>query len=193
MLLTETEFNELISNMDDREVTFCYEWIIDHNGARSAKAAGYSKRSAHVQGSRLLNRDNVIKLIDHLKAERVERLKFTADQIVMEIAKVAFNSIEEYMEFTDGNVSLIDMENMTDNALRSIKKVKMTQNANLGKVLEVEVYDKLKALELLGKHVGAFTEKVDVTSGGEKIEQAAPVTIMINHRKPGTKIEVDEN
>ncbi len=73
--------------IDDKRLTakrerFCREYLIDLNATAAAKRAGYTERSAHVTGCRLLKNDKVAARIAALQAEAADRNEVTHDEVL---------------------------------------------------------------------------------------------------------------
>ena len=66
-----------------RHKRFVAEYVIDHNGARAARAAGYAKRTANVMASQLLARADVQQLVVEAEAEIRKTTKMTAEGILV--------------------------------------------------------------------------------------------------------------
>lgn len=80
-----------------RRTKFVEEYILDHNGTRAARAAGYSVTSAHVASSRLLRNDKVkaaIALKTHEMAQQYEMSKSRVITEVQAAIKVAENKFD---------------------------------------------------------------------------------------------------
>lgn len=148
--------------LTEKQKRFIEEYLIDLNATQAAIRAGYSPDSARQSGSDNMNNPYIRTRIDKALAERSKRTGVNADRIIEELAKIAF------LNPTD----LIDVNNATlkanvvpeDTAVIQSVKVKTIPTRNgEGVEREIKVADKIKALELLGKHVGMFRDKVDVT------------------------------
>jgi phage terminase small subunit len=79
--------------MSNREMTvkqqlFAQEYICDFNGTRSAIAAGFSQKSASRIAVELLQKPQVMEAIAAGKADRSERVKITADEVIMNIIRI---------------------------------------------------------------------------------------------------------
>lgn len=183
MLLTQTELKKLEEVMTPEQVMFCHEYIVDFNGTRSARAAGYSPKALRSTASRLLTHSNVRTLVNHLKLQRMKRIEVTADKVVQELARIAFHDTADFMDKTGSSVSIKDFDAMGDQT-RVIKTIKTAP----GGVMELVLHDKMKALEMLGRHMSLFTDNVNNTNNGGDMPKTQ-VSIYINHRKPGTSIE----
>lgn len=195
MLLTENELKELTEAMSLKEVMFCYEYVLYFNGTESAIKAGYSARSAGIKAFNLLKKVAIKSLINHLKLERMKRIEVSADRIVQELARIAFQDTADFVDYTGGEVSIKSFIAMGDNT-RIVKQIKTKESQpgfpHHGKVVELVLHDKMKALELLGKHCAVFTENVNLTNnGGDMPENKTVVNISINHRPKGEQIKVE--
>jgi phage terminase small subunit len=119
-----------------KQATFVREYLVDKNATQAAVRSGYSPKTAESQGSRLLRNAKVAEAVAAGVDKQAERTGITADRVLEELAKIAFVSLTPRDE---------DDEDEED--------------ANLA--LLVRVPDKLKALELLGKHLRLFADKVE--------------------------------
>ena len=125
---------------------FCQEYVIDYNGTQAAVRTGYEKKSARQQASRLLAKDEVLGRIRELQVEQVERLGISQDYVVLQ---------------------LLD----TYKCCREATPV-MRYDYDLGEMVETGLYQfdskgALRALELLGKHLGLFDGKGNQKTSGE--------------------------
>jgi len=78
-----------------KQARFCEEYLIDFNGYKSAIRAGYAKRSATEQATRMLRKDHIIKYLNKLKAETAKRNNLTIDEIVSRINKISLEGEED--------------------------------------------------------------------------------------------------
>lgn len=141
--------------MTEKQKRFVEEYLIDLNATQAAIRAGYSPKTAQEQGSQNLSK--LMVPISQAMAERSRRTGISQDRVIQELAKIAFVNASD----------VIDLERATvrDNAdredLACIQSVKVKDGNTLER--EVKLADKLRALELLGKHLGMWTEKVQVS------------------------------
>ena len=117
--------------MTDKQARFCEEYMIDLNATQAAIRAGYSPKTANEQAARLLANVSIQNRIAQLQAEQSRRTGVSADRVVRELAKVAFD-------------------------LAAVQSVKVKTFGEDGLEQEVKLADKLKALDLLGRHLGMF-------------------------------------
>lgn len=72
---------------------FCYEYVLDHNGKRSYQAAYPNCKapgSAESQASRLLRNDKVKKFIAELEKRKLDKLDFTATDVLNALCSIGF-------------------------------------------------------------------------------------------------------
>lgn len=180
--LSSKELEKVLSKLSAKQRIFCEEFVIDGNGTQAAIRAGYSKAAAKEQASRSLTNVNVSAYVNHLRSIAAKATGITAQRILEEYAKIAFADLTDFVEEDEyGALTLKSLSEMKNTpVLKSIRKTKTG-------ALEVTGWDKLKALQDLGRHVGLFTDKVDLTTNGNDLPPTE-VTINVNHRKPGFKL-----
>ncbi len=151
----------LLDGMTAKQRRFCDEYLIDLNATQAAIRAGYSPKTANEQGARLLANVSVQEAIAKAMAERSKRTGISQDRVIQELARIAFVNQQNVINPEDASVK----EDATEDDLACIQSVKVkTMDGAKGKLVEREVRlnDKMKALELLGKHLGMFKDKLEV-------------------------------
>lgn len=147
--------------MTRKQKVFCEEYLIDLNATQAAIRAGYSPATATSIGSENLSKPDIRACIDKALAERSKRTGVNADRVIDELAKIAFVNPADVVNLNEATV--IENADAADTAAISSVKVKKSYSEN-GETVEREVrmQDKTRSLELLGKHLGLFTDKVQV-------------------------------
>ena len=152
--------------MTDKQTAFVNEYLIDLNATQAAIRAGYSPNSAVVIGSENKEKPEIKNAIDKAIAERSRRTGITQDRVLQEIAKVAFLNLADLINLDDGSIKA-DAKRDDTACIASFKNKIISSGKSDIKETEVRLYDKLKALELLGKHLGMFSgqtkQSVDTT------------------------------
>lgn len=148
--------------MTAKEKRFCEEYLIDGNATKAAIRAGYSQKSAKSIGSENLTKPDLHAYIEKLQAERSRRTGITADRVLEELAKIGFVKATDVINGSTGEIK--EDAAPEDLACISSIKVKVIPTED-GPIVEREVklVDKNKSLEMLGKHLGLFTENVKVS------------------------------
>lgn len=173
-----------MAKLTAKQQRFCDEYLIDLNGTRAYKVAYPSVKkdeTARVNASRLLTNANVKTYIQERQKEREKRTEITQDSVLRELALIAFAKASDYAKVVekdamievDGNmVPVLDddgnpvkyrtvepilTDDLTEDQKKAIAVIKKGRDG-----FEIKPYSKIQALELLGKHLGMFTEKVEV-------------------------------
>ncbi|MEG1256887.1 terminase small subunit [Clostridium sp.] len=172
-----------MSELTEKQRIFANEYLVDLNATRAYKNAYSSCKkdeTARVNGSKLLTNTNVKEYIDKRMKDREIRTEITQDKVLQELANIAFSDGTHYAEVVEKcymkpifddegkkigeeeafykDVELKETKNLTANEKKAITAIK---NTKFG--ISVETADKVKALELLGKHLGMFKDKLEVT------------------------------
>lgn len=141
--------------MTDKQKRFADEYIIDLNATRAYKVAYPNVKNdetAKAAASRLLTNVNVKAYIDNLIDERAKRTEVTQDRVVKELAKIGFAKITDYVEVDyKGFLNIKPTQEIEVEKIGAIASIKQGTNG-----IEIKLNDKVKALELLGKHLGVF-------------------------------------
>ena len=149
--------------MTQKQKRFIEEYLIDLNATQAAIRAGYSPDTAKSIGSENLTKPDIQMRIARAMAERSRRIGVNADRVFMELAKIAFVNAKDVIDPDTATVRADALPEDTA-AIQSVK-VKTFGEDSLER--EIKMADKLKALELLGRHLGMFKEKVELSGALE--------------------------
>ena len=146
--------------MTEKQQRFVDEYLIDLNATQAAIRAGYSVKTANERGAQNLAKVSIQQAIAEQMADRSRRTGVNQDRIVLELARIAFAKITDIVD-SEGKIK----STATDDDLACIESVKYkgSESETSSSVeREVKLSSKLKALELLGKHLGMWNDKLDV-------------------------------
>ena len=144
-----------------KQKLFADEYLIDLNATRAYKAAYKSVKkdeTARTNGSRMLTNANVSKYIKERMNERSKRTEITQDNFLKELATIAFAKVTDFVTIENGVVIVKDTKDIPKDSLPAIASIKEGKNG-----IEVSFYNKDKSLELLGRHLGMFNDKIEVS------------------------------
>lgn len=150
-----------MAKLNAKQQCFVDEYLIDLNATQAAIRAGYSVKTANEQGSQLLAKLSIQEAISKAMAERSKRTGVNQDRVVLELAKIAFVNANDLINPEDASIR----PGASQDDLACIQLVKVKQSfSDKGDLTEREIRlnDKMKALELLGKHLGMWNDKLDV-------------------------------
>ena len=138
--------------LTEKQKRFVQEYLVDLNATAAAKRAGYSEKSASRIAVELLNKTQVSAEIQKQQAKRQKRTEITQEKVLQELAAIAFaNGYDFAQVIKPGVVRVIPTEEIPQDKRKAVAFIKETANGT-----EIKTYDKVRALELLGKHLGIF-------------------------------------
>ncbi|MDD6633884.1 MAG: terminase small subunit [Ruminococcus sp.] len=150
-----------------KQEMFAKEYLVDFNATQAALRAGYSEKTARDIGCENLSKPNIQQEIQRLIEERSKRTEITADKVLKELAAIAFADSTDYAKIKHKTIEneltgkkeeipyieFTDTDNLSKEQRKAISAIKYTKNG-----IAVETYSKIRALELLAKHLGMFDE-----------------------------------
>lgn len=151
--------------MTDKQIKFCEEYLIDLNATQAAIRAGYSNKTANEQGSRLLANVSIRARIDAAIAQQSRRTGVNADRVVKELARIGFVNVPDVINTDKVTVKKGASEDDTA-AIASVRMKVSDSEQGSSTEREIKFHDKTKALELLGRHLGMFNDKLNITGEG---------------------------
>lgn len=160
---------------------FAREYVVDLDAGAAALRAGYSatgKGSAATKACHLLRRPDVAALVASLKAVQAERLDIKADDVLRELLRLARVDIGEAFD-ADGKLKPI--KDIPVDVRRAISGVEVDElfeghgeeREQVGFTRKVKFWDKTRALELLGKHLKLWVERIEVKDISDRAERLA--------------------
>ena len=123
--------------MTDRQNVFVQEYLKDLNATQAAIRAGYSQHTAYSIGQRLLRNVEVSQAINSAMSERQQRTALTADYVLENLHEIAQRCMQK-------SPVMVKREQAIDDEGRHI--------------WTFDAKNALRALELIGKHMGMFND-----------------------------------
>lgn len=177
--------------LTEKQKRFANEYLIDLNATRAYKVAypNVKKDSTASQaGSRMLRNVKVAAYIEKRMRDREKRTEITQDMVLKELAAIGFAKASDYAKVIEkqavytseegtriplydenGNPVMVNDVKLTLTDELSEEQVRAIAGIKQGKYgIEVAQCDKVKALELLGRHLGMFKDKVEVSGLDEE-------------------------
>lgn len=185
--------------MTDAQKRFCDEYLIDLNATRAYKVAYPNCKkdeTASAAGSRMLGNVKVQEYISKKQKQIEKRTEVTQDMVIKELSAIAFSKASDYAKLKKmkRNIPIFDEEGtivdykeeeytgieFTPTDELSEEQKKALSGIKQGKFgLEVNSCDKVRALELLGRHLGIFNDKLDLNVK-EKEEKKNAISDILN-------------
>ena len=152
---------------------FCQEYLVDLNATQAYIRTGYSAKNADNCASTLLGNPKVRARVNELLAARSARVGINQDRVIRELARIAFLDPTKVVYLDEATVRSDASED--DRAAIASVKVKSGEDFT---EREIKFADKIKALDLIGRHLGMFNQDKDsvnvgvtvVISGADELE-----------------------
>ncbi|TNE38296.1 MAG: terminase small subunit [Sphingomonadales bacterium] len=161
--------------MTPKQQRFVEEYLIDLNGTQAAIRAGYSAKTANEQASRLLAKVNVQKAVAEAQAKRSEKTGIDAAWVLTRLATELTADLADIYDEQGGLKPIHEWPLIWRQGLIAGIETDEERDDN-GKVIaivrKVKLSDRVKRLELAGKHV-------DVQAFKDKIEQSGVMVLNI--------------
>jgi phage terminase small subunit len=154
-----------------KQIRFVDEYLVDFNATQAAIRAGYSPKTAAAAAARLLRNVNIQVEIARRQKDLQKRTEISQDRVVKELARIAFANIADYLhvetqtrtkddgtEVTYQTVMFNETQELSADQRAALAVVKQSVNG-----FELKLHDKIKALELLGRHIGMFNDKLSLS------------------------------
>jgi phage terminase small subunit len=162
-----------------KQQRFCEEYIVDLNATQAAIRAGYSKKTAGSQGHDLLKKPEIQNFVSSLAEARSEKTKITAENVLRELSLMGFANMQDYMTVQENGTAFVDLSQLTRDQAAAIQEIVTDEywegrgeDAVPVKKIKFKLADKRGSLELLGKHLVLF---------GDKVTHDGTVTVKVEH------------
>ena len=114
---------EAIAALPEKRARFVREYLIDLNGTQAAIRAGYSPRSAFVQACNLLKDHKVARAVAAGARRKSDELQVTQDDVIRELAKLAFASMGDFLRITADGDPVLDLSKATPDQLAALSAI----------------------------------------------------------------------
>ncbi|MBS1169525.1 MAG: hypothetical protein H6R01_443 [Burkholderiaceae bacterium] len=178
--------------LNEKHKRFVDEYLIDLNATQAAVRAGYSEKTAGSQGFDLLKKPEIQQYLTERMAAREKRTEITQDKVLKELAKIGFADIRRAVKWGEsvlvhaeddegGNpvelkhtVALLSSTEIDDDTAAAIAEVSQGRDG-----VKLKMHDKKGALVDIGRHLGMFKDKVEVSGndGGAIVQRIELVAL----------------
>ena len=145
--------------MTGKERRFVDEYLIDLNACAAALRAGYAHSTARNASAWIdekhPEKPKVREAVERRMAERSRRTGINAERVLLELARIGFANMADVVDTQTGEIRR-DARIEDTAAITSTKCRRGEDSAEW----EVRLTDKVRALELIGKHLGMWQENV---------------------------------
>lgn len=169
--------------LTEKQKRFCDEYLIDLNATRAYKSAYPNIKkdeTAAAAGARLLRNVKVENYISQRMKDREKRTEITQDRVLKELARIGFANAADFAKVVEKEYEEVTKDeegNTIDKKIKTYKtvEIEVTDSVDTDKQaaiagikmgangIEVKLNDKVKALELIGRHLGMFVDKTELS------------------------------
>lgn len=151
------------NELSAQQEMFCLHYVISLNATQAAIAASYSEKSAHVQGSQLLDNLKVTGRIQELMNKRAEKLEISGEKVLTRLDNIGdFDPADAYTEL-GALKNIHDIPVHLRKCISSIEVMEVEEMVHgskekIGEITKLKFWDKIKANELVGRHLKLFND-----------------------------------
>ena len=169
----------MTKKITDQQRSFVEHYTLSFDATKAARQAGYSDKTAGQLGYQLLQnpsiRDEIDKIIEK-NAKRHSELRF---RVIRELARIGFANIKDFGTFDKNGFHVHSSDDLEDELTAAIQEFHVTET-DKSRSVKFKLASKEKALEMLGRHLGMFSDRIEV-------EGLAPFVIQ---RRDGSTVEL---
>lgn len=183
-----------MGKLTDKQEQFCQQYLIDLNATQAAIRAGYSEKTARQIAEQNMSKLYIQKRIIELKSRREKRTNITQDRVLQELAIIGFAKVTDFLRVVESSVEepkdypiedddgendesglpkvtetkffrgveILETAKMPAEAIAAIASIKQGRSG-----IELKLHDKVRALELLARHLGMLNDKLTVNADEE--------------------------
>lgn len=169
--------NSAMRGLTAKQQRFVEEYLIDLNATQAAIRAGYSAKTAGSVGHENLQKPEIIAALNFARRERCERTKIDADYVLSRLVEIDQMDVADILNADGSILPVSQWPKVWRTTLSGMDVLSMMDKEDGQSVLKkIKWPDKVKNLELLGKHVSvqAFNEKTSVS--GELTIETRPIS-----------------
>ena len=161
--------NELLAELGGQERMFIYEYLKDWKPGPAAERAGLPAS----RGYSYMRQDHMLRALEAEMIDRGERTQMDADWVLMQLGELFTADIADiFKPGTDFLKPIHDWPlvwRRLASGLKVREELDLTTGMYEAEIKEVKIPDRIKVLELLGKHtdIKAFSERIELASDSE--------------------------
>lgn len=150
--------------LTDKQEMFCREYLIDLNATQAAIRAGYSEKTANRTASENLSKPDIQSRIAELKAQRNDLVGINATYVLNRLVEIDQMDVLDILNSTGELKPVAEWPKVWRTTLSGLEVMEMASEGNAAALLKkIKWPDKVKNLELLGKHIDVMAFKEQAT------------------------------
>ncbi len=156
--------------MTPKQARFCDEYVVDYCASDAVRRAGFADKNAKQMGHLLLKKPEIKVRIAELQAEQADRTRISADRVLAELARIGFANMKDFMAIGPDGDPVLDFSKLTREQAAALVEVTVEdfkdgrgEDAREVRRVKFKLADKRAALVDLGRHLGMFKDRVEIT------------------------------
>lgn len=175
---------DAMAGLTPKQAIFVDEYLKDLNATQACIRAGYSEKTAEQQGPRLLGNVGVAEAIAVGMEKRAKRTQIGADYVLNRLAQIDQLDVADILDNTGNFKPVLEWPKVWRQTVSGLDIQEIMSGDTESVIRKIKWPDKLRNLELLGKHVdiGAFRERIDMTINVSLADKLAKARERITRR-----------
>ena len=150
--------------LNHKQLAFIKEYLIDKNATQAAIRAGYSARTAHSQGARLLTHVEIKVALSGALEKQIKRIDLDADRVLLEIYRILKVKIGDVL---NDDMTPRLLSEMTEDAQRAVSRVVVRVERDedgdeVARITDIHLWSKTESAKMLGKHFELFLDRIRI-------------------------------
>lgn len=142
-----------LKTLQEYHVRFCSEYLVDFDPVAAILRSGWTKEvdKAKNIAYKWMKQNLILDKIKELNQEYCKKTEATRDNVLKELGIIAFCNAYKLRK-------KVMVDSLSEDEQRVVKSVLITRRTNGDIKFKVEAFDKLRALEMLCRSLGMFTD-----------------------------------
>lgn len=146
-----------------KQERFVEEYLVDLNATQAAIRAGYSKKTAKAIGSENLTKPDIAEEVTRRRALVSAGCVVTRERVLQELARIGMSDIRKLYDEKGKFRKITELDDDTAAAIAGVEFEELFEGAEgerfeIGRITKIKRFDKSKALEMLGRHLGLWKD-----------------------------------
>jgi phage terminase small subunit len=160
---------KMIKTLTPKQQLFIIEYLKDFNATQAAVRAGYSKKTAYSIGEENLKKPEIRKAITEKMEKRAQRLNVDADDVLRRLVEI---DQMDLLDILNDDLSIKPLGEWSEVWRKTVRSIDLVEQfavidgsrEQIGFIKKLKLPDKIKNLELIGRHVDvqAWKDKAEV-------------------------------
>lgn len=175
-----------MAKLSAKQARFVEEYLKDLNATQAAIRAGYSPRSAKQHADAMLSRPHIQAAVTQAQAARSKRTEVDQDYVLARLVEIDQMDVLDIMDDQMRMKPVSEWPRIWRSYLSGFDLAEMFESqdgerALVGILKKIRWPDKVRNLELLGRHLGMFKDRIEHTgkNGGPIKTQSEDVDLSL--------------